>query len=211
HFLERVERLDPLLRAFAELDHEGARDQARRTDRAVLDGKPLGPLEGVPISVKAHISMKGMKFWWGGRHGVARVDDLGVERVRKAGAMLIGTNTLIGSSALAAAGNEAGHDGGAVPAAEFKIAWDNEARNPWDLTRVPGWSSSGSAAAVAAALVPVAITSDGAGSSRIPAAYCGVVGVHATPNLTPFVDYDCPAFSITDSRGPMTRSVRDAA
>src|SRR3546814_10847295 len=83
--------------------------------------------------------------------------------------------------------------------------------SPWDTSRVPGWSSSGGAAAVAAGMLPVAIGSDGGGSTRLPAAYSGVVGMHPTGGLIPELDYAKPRPPAGITVGPLARSVRDAA
>ena len=89
--------------------------------------------------------------------------------------------------------------------------WEAEALSPWDTTRVPGWSSSGGAAAAAARLLPVTIGSDGGGSTRLPAAYSGVVGLHTTRGLIPHVDYEKPTMLLTASYGPLARDARDVA
>jgi len=131
----------------------------------------------------------------GGGDRVAADDDLGIERLRAAGAVIVGTNTMMGT--------------GAVALGQYN--WDREARNPWDPARVPGWSSSGGAASAAARLVPVAIGSDGGGSTRLPASYSGVVGVHPTRGSVPYVDYFHPGHMLTVTIGPLAREVRDAA
>src|SRR3546814_5613745 len=100
-------------------------------------------------------------------------------RLRKSGAIIMGTNSMLGAG------------GGGALAGEgiFKpFNWEAEARSPWDTSRVPGWSSSGGAAAVAAGMLPVAIGSDGGGSTRLPAAYSGAVGMHPTGGLIPRPD-----------------------
>jgi Asp-tRNA(Asn)/Glu-tRNA(Gln) amidotransferase A subunit family amidase len=209
HFLGRIEELNPRLRAFAHVDAAGAREQARHADEAVLSGSELGPLHGVPVSVKEHISVRGLPLITLPRLGNggsrrARVDAIAVERLRNAGAIIVGLNTMMGTA------------GGGAPRPEgrgvfVRFNWDAEARNPWDTSKVPGWSSSGGAAATAAGLVPVAIGSDGGGSTRLPAAYSGVVGVHPTRGLIPSVNYEHPTFDLTSSVGPLARDVRDAA
>ena len=209
HFLGRIEELNPKLRAFAHVDATGAREQARHADKAVLSGGELGPLHGVPVSVKEHISVRGLPLitlprLGNGGSSLARVDAIAVERLRNAGAIIVGLNTMMGTA------------GGGAPRPEgrgvfVRFNWDAEARNPWDTSKVPGWSSSGGAAATAAGLVPVAIGSDGGGSTRLPAAYSGVVGVHPTRGLVPSVHYEHPTFDLTSSVGPLARDVRDAA
>ena len=193
HFLERIDKFDPVLKAFKHVDATGAREQARRADEAARRGDDLGPLHGIPISVKEHIAVAGMPIMvlgTGAPDRTARFDDLGVARLRSAGAVIIGTNTMMGTSA-----PEPGH-----------FNWDREARNPWDPSRAPGWSSSGGAATAAARLLPIAIGSDGGGSTRLPGAYSGVIGVHPTAGLVPTYN---PAVQVrmnpTGTIGPLPR------
>ncbi len=89
--------------------------------------------------------------------------------------------------------------------------WDVEARNPWDVSKVPGWSSSGTAAAVCARLVPIGLGSDGGGSTRLPSAYSGVFGIVATPGRVPWIHPASPTLAMTASTGPMCRDVMDGA
>lgn len=207
HFLARVEELDPTLRSFRSLDAAGAREQAARAAASVRRGDELGPLHGVPVSLKESIAVAGLPVaeFLGGVETTAARDDLVVERLRAAGAIVLGTNTMMGTRA------QVPRDDDAV-AVFAGFDWDAEARNPWSLDRVPGWSSSGGAAATAARLVPVAIGSDGGGSTRLPACWAGVVGVHAPAGLVPQVSYDTPQHShMMRSYGPMCRDVVDAA
>ncbi|MCU1691561.1 MAG: putative amidase protein [Frankiales bacterium] len=204
HFLGRIEEFDPTLHAFAEVDVPGARQQAKQADAAVLEGGDLGPLHGIPTSVKAHIRVEGLQLQTGAGLQTSRFDDISVERLRAAGAVVVGTNTMLGAGG--GGGLDPDHPGVFRP-----FNWDAEARSPWDTTRVPGWSSSGGAAAAAAALLPVTIGSDGGGSTRLPAAYSGVVGLHTTRGLIPHVDYEKPTMMLTASYGPLARDVRDAA
>jgi aspartyl-tRNA(Asn)/glutamyl-tRNA(Gln) amidotransferase subunit A len=207
HFLGRIEELDPKLQAFAHLDRSGAREQAKLAEDAVRRGDEIGPLHGLPTSVKEHIAVAGMPrlgaMFGRGASRVASHDDFGVERLRKAGAIIVGTNTMMGSGGGAGMGDTPGVFGG--------FNWDVEARNPWDTSKVPGWSSSGGAASAAAALLPFTIGSDGGGSTRLPAAYSGVVGVHPTGNLMPNVDYGAPSLPSGTTIGPLARNVRDCA
>src|SRR6202034_2150 len=182
HFLGRIEELDGQLQTFASLDAPGAREQAKRAEAAVRNDEPLGPLHGIPVSVKEHIAVAGLpvmdlNMTW----STAIEDDIGVERLRKAGAVIFGTNTMLGSGAGVNAASMMGEEN----AQPLYFNWDVEARNPWDRSRVRGWSSSGGAAAAAARLLPITIGSDGGGSTRLPAAYSGVVGVHPTAGLVP--------------------------
>lgn len=203
HFLSRIEDHDGKLKAFTHVDWEGARAQAKNAEKSVLDGDPLGPLHGIPVSVKEHLQVKGLPFYSMNdhkRYDAAPWDEVQVERLRAAGAVIFGSNTMMGS-------------GGHREEGSFETVynWDVEARNPWDLERVPGWSSSGSASATAARLVPLAIGSDGGGSTRLPSAYSGVFGVIATPGRIPWVLPATPAIALTATTGPMCRDVRDGA
>jgi aspartyl-tRNA(Asn)/glutamyl-tRNA(Gln) amidotransferase subunit A len=206
HFLGRIEEHDSKIHSFAHVDHAGARAQAARTEKALLAGEELGPLAGIPVSVKGHIFIKGLpSFDMGTLSNIAAAprDDVQVERLRAAGAILVGTNTLMGSGAdvsKAVAGD-----------ASRLYNWDVEARNPWDTSRTPGWSSSGTGAAVSARLVPIGLGSDGGGSTRLPSAYCGVFGIVATPGRIPWIDPASPTLALTASTGPMCRDVLDGA
>lgn len=204
HFLGRIEQFNPTLRAFEQVDYAGAREQAKRADDAVRSGAELGPLHGIPTSVKSHIHVEGLRYVQGTEDAVSSFDDICVERMRKAGAIIVGTNTMMGAGANLKASREA-------PGVFPPFNWDAEALSPWDTTRVPGWSSSGGAASAVARLLPVTIGSDGGGSTRLPAAYSGVVGLHTSRGLIPHLDYDRPTMLLTASYGPLARYVRDAA
>ena len=162
--LARIAALDGRLHAFCTIDAAGARQAARAVDAAVARGEPVGPLAGVPVAIKDLVCTRGLRTTFGSRLYAAHVpeeDDIVVERLRAAGAVVIGkTNTSeFGYGAF-------GHN------ALFATT-----RNPWNTERTSGGSSAGSAAAVAAGLVPLAIGSDGGGSVRVPAALCGVFGI----------------------------------
>jgi Asp-tRNA(Asn)/Glu-tRNA(Gln) amidotransferase A subunit family amidase len=206
HFLGRIEEHDGTLKAFAHIDHAGARAQAKRAEQAVSSGEDLGPLHGIPVSVKGHIFVDGLPtFDMGTLSNIpaAPRDDVQVERLRAAGAVIVGTNTLMGSGA------DVSKAAGGDPRRMYN--WEVEARNPWDTTRVPGWSSSGTAAAVSARLVPIGLGSDGGGSTRLPSAYSGVFGIVATPGRIPWIHPSSPALALTASTGPMCRDVLDGA
>ncbi|MCU1344052.1 MAG: hypothetical protein JWL70_318 [Acidimicrobiia bacterium] len=204
HFLARIEEHNPTLKAFKSVDTAGARAQAKAAEEAVRRGDELGPFHGVPLSVKEQLAVKGHPILGVGfPEPVMEYDNLGVQRLREAGAIVFGTNTMMYTNGL-----RFGDDGKVIMAFD----WDAEARNPWDTDRVPGWSSSGGAAAVAAGLIPIAIGTDGGGSTRLPAAYSGCVGLHPTTNLIPWADYHAPRPSpMMMSMGPMTRNIADAA
>ena len=199
HFLRRIEKLDPVLHAFQHLDAAGALEQARRADEWQAAGKTLGPLHGVPIAVKEHTSIKGLPVIAGpGNSVIATSDDICVERLRNAGAIMLGTTKLPGMGNTYMTG---GRD------ADLSV----HPRNPWDPTRVPASSSAGSAAAVAAAMVPMALGSDGGGSTRLPASICGIVGVHTAMGRVPYAHYDDPKIMLMITTCPLARNVRDAA
>jgi aspartyl-tRNA(Asn)/glutamyl-tRNA(Gln) amidotransferase subunit A len=197
HFLGRIEEHDPVLHAFRHVDATGARERAKEAQEQILRGEDLGPLHGVPLAVKEHIAVAGMPILiLGVGDKTARFDDVGVSRLRQAGAVIVGTNTMMGTQAAAAG----------------QYNWGAEARSPWDTARVPGWSSSGGAAATAAGLLPVAVGSDGGGSTRLPAAYSGLVGVHPTAGLIPTFNYAAQRRgNPTGTIGPLARTVVDAA
>jgi aspartyl-tRNA(Asn)/glutamyl-tRNA(Gln) amidotransferase subunit A len=204
HFLARIEEFDATLKTFRTLDVAGARDQAKRAEQAVGRGDHLGTLHGIPLSVKEHVAVAGMPLMGAGfPEPISKRDALGVERLRDAGAIVFGTNTMMYTNGL-----RSGPNGEMV----MEFDWDAEARNPWDTTRVPGWSSAGGAAATSARLIPLAVGTDGGGSTRLPAAYSGVFGLHPTTNLIPWADYVTPQVSpMMMSMGPLARHVADAA
>ncbi len=195
--LGRIDELNPRLNAYCLVLHERARERARAAEAAVSRGEPLGPLHGVPISVKDNLLMAGQPFTYGSRllrDNVATEDSPVVERIEAAGAIVVGrTNT---------------------PEFAWRGSTDNrlfgETRNPWDLGRTAGGSSGGAGAAVAAGLGPLALGTDGAGSIRIPSSFCGLVGLKPSFGRVPF--YPSPgAAELIAHLGPMTRTVADAA
>ena len=194
--LGEIERGNGPLNAFVHLDVDQARAAADAVDAAVGRGEDPGPLAGVPMGVKDLEDCAGMPTSRGsllfkGRPPVAE-DSVHVARLRAAGAVPVGKT--------------AAPEFGATCFTHTK-AWGTT-RNPWDLSRTPGGSSGGSAAAVAAGLVPFCTASDGGGSTRIPAAFTGLVGFKASygriphPSLSP---------SMTTSVGALTTTVADAA
>ena len=194
HFLARIERLDPQLHPFRQVDADGARAQARKAEAAVMAGERLGPLHGVPLGLKEFLPIKGMSWrdLASRTHRPAPWDALETERVRAAGAVVVGPTVA-----------------GAV-AAEFGDS-DLMPLNPWDTARVCGDSSSGSACAAASAMTPLNIAADGLGSTRLPAAFCGLVGLHATRGLVPSFEWERLFTRPITTSGPLARDVRDAA
>lgn len=194
--LERIERINPALNAYCTVTADDARAAARDAEAAVMRGDTLGPLHGLPLSVKDLTATKGVRMARGSKlyeNYVPDEDAPAVARVRAAGAVILGkTNT---------------------PEFGWKGDSDNlvfgPTYNPWDKTKTAGGSSGGAAAAVASGLGPLAIGSDGAGSIRIPASFCGIVGLKA--QLWRVANYPTSATETISHTGPMTRTVRDAA
>lgn len=195
--LDRLEALQPTLNAFCLVAHDVARAAAREAEIAVMKGEPLGPLQGVPLSVKDVIFTRALRTTGGSRlfaEAVPEEDAIAVARIRAAGAVLLGkTNT-----------SEFGHKG-ITDNALFGIT-----RNPWDPSRTPGGSSGGAAAAVASGIGPLALGTDGGGSIRIPAAFCGVYGLKPSWGRVP-QHAGFPGWERLSQTGPITRTVRDAA
>lgn len=194
--LRRIERGDGRVHAFLTVCGDEALAEADRLDERLADGEDPGPLCGVPFAVKDLYETAGVRTTYGSRAFADHVperDATVVARLRAAGAVLVGkTNT---------------------PEFAIYIRTVNdlqpESRNPWDPDRTTGGSSGGSAAAVAAGMVPFALASDGGGSTRIPAALCGLVGVLPTRGTIPRGGFiGTRRFS---SCGPITTTVDDAA
>jgi aspartyl-tRNA(Asn)/glutamyl-tRNA(Gln) amidotransferase subunit A len=203
--LARIAALDGELHAFCTLDADAARAQAAGIDRRLAHGEAIGPLAGVPVAIKDLLSTRGLRTTFGSRlyaNHVPDEDDIVVERLRAAGAVVIGkTNTSeFGYGAV-------GHN------PVFPTT-----RNPWNPALTPGGSSAGSAAAIAARMVPLALGSDGGGSVRIPAALSGVFGIKPSWGRVPVWpgcrDERHPGVSsweLLEHIGPITRSAADAA
>ena len=194
--LARVELLNPGINCFAAYAPEQALEAAKKAELALMAGQPIGRLHGLPISVKDLIAVKDLKLSFGSRvmaDNVATVDAPSVERIRAAGACIIGKTTTseFGCKAV-----------GDSPLAGIT-------RNPWDTTKTPGGSSAGAAASVAAGMTPFALGTDGGGSIRIPAALCGLFGIKAQFGRVPV--YPVSATPTLAHVGPLARTVRDAA
>lgn len=197
--LSRVERLNPQLNAITYLDAEGALAQARSAEEAVARGEELGPLHGVPITIKSSIDVNGMKCECGSklRQGhVAERDAPLVAKLRKAGAIILGTTN--------------------VPDLLMAYESDNllygRTNSPWSLERTPGGSSGGESAAIAAGLSAAGFGSDGGGSVRVPAHFSGIYGLKPTPGVIPRTGH-WPAClgpsALLGLVGPMARSAAD--
>ena len=195
--LARIEALNPRLNAFCLIAADQARAAARDAEVAVMKGEPLGPLHGVPMSLKDMIYTRGLRTTGGSRlfaDLIPEQDSVAAGRLKVAGAILLGKTTT----------SEFGHKA-LTDSPMFGIT-----RNPWDPTRTPGGSSGGAGAAIAAGLGPIALGGDGGGSIRIPAAFCGVFGFKPSYGLVP--EYPgFPGWDHVSHTGPLTRTVRDAA
>jgi Asp-tRNA(Asn)/Glu-tRNA(Gln) amidotransferase A subunit family amidase len=197
--LATIERLNPKLNAFVHLDPERVRREARYAEGAVMSGKALGPLHGVPISIKSSLEVAGLQCESGTRlraGHIATQDAPLVARLRSAGAIVLGvTNT-----------------------PELLMAWETDnllhgrTNSPWDLDRTPGGSSGGEAAAIAAGMSAGGVGSDGGGSIRVPAHFSGICGLKPTPGRIPASGH-FPAsggpFALIGVVGPMARTVAD--
>ncbi|HEV2185785.1 MAG TPA: amidase [Stellaceae bacterium] len=195
--LTRIEASQPSLNAFITVCAEEARAAAWEAEAAVMLGDPLPPLHGVPFAVKDLVNTAGVKTTFGSvalADNVPVADSPSVARLKAAGAILVGKTTT----------PEFGHK------CFTEAPLFGRTANPWDLSRTCGGSSGGAAAAVAAGLVPIGIGTDGGGSSRIPAACCGVVGFKQTLGLVPH-DLTPDGFGNQSHITPMTRTVMDSA
>jgi amidase len=198
HCLRRIETLGTQLNAFAHVDREGAMRDARAAGEAILRGEG-GPLSGVPLTVKSSIDVAGWRCAAGSLlrndHRPSRNADL-VERLRAAGAVLVGNTT--------------------TP--EFLMAYETDNRvtgrtnNPWNVEFSSGGSSGGEAAAIASGCSAGGVGSDGGGSVRVPAHFCGICGLKPTPGRIPTSGHypaGVSAFGWLGVVGPMARSVGD--
>jgi Asp-tRNA(Asn)/Glu-tRNA(Gln) amidotransferase A subunit family amidase len=197
--LEKISSLNPKLNAFVQVVPERVRDAARHAEAALMAGHPLGPMHGVPISIKSSIDVTGMKCESGTRlraGTIAAQDAPLVARLREAGAVILGvTNT-----------------------PEFLMAWETDnllygrTNNPWNLERTAGGSSGGESAAISSGMSAGGVGSDGGGSIRVPAHFCGICGLKPTPGRIPATGHFPPSggpFALIGVVGPMARSVDD--
>ena len=199
-YFDRIDRLDSQLHAYLTLCRDEAMQAARQAESAVMQGDDLGPLHGVPISIKDLELTKGVRTTSGCivfKDRIPEEDSIVVERVKSSGAIILGkTNT-----------PEFGHRG----TTENKLG--DACRNPWNTERTPGGSSGGAAAALAARLCAISTGSDGGGSVRIPASFCGLYGIKPTQGRVPRYGGRAvpPVANQLSQSGPITRTVRDSA
>ena len=193
---ERAKTVNPKINALTMIDHAAALHAAEASEARWRAGAPLSPLDGVPVSIKELVRVRGWPHTMASKLSdktPAQADSTVVARLREAGAVIFAQN--------------------ASPEYGFKGVTDSPlngvTKNPWDLSRTPGGSSGGAGAAVAAGLGPLAVGTDGGGSVRIPASFTGLVGHKATFGRIPA----WPASMHGDlaNTGPMTRTVRDCA
>lgn len=195
--LGRIASENPKLNAFYEVFQDSARAQAARATNELASGTDRGPLHGVPVAIKDLFDVAGSVTTAGAHPGFrpppATEDCEVVARLRSGGAVLLGKTALHEWALGLSTNNE--HFG--------------PTRNPWDLARIPGGSSGGSAAALAAGLTPLALGTDTGGSIRVPAALCGVVGLKPTYGLVSLRGVT-PLSRSLDHGGPMANTVEDA-
>jgi aspartyl-tRNA(Asn)/glutamyl-tRNA(Gln) amidotransferase subunit A len=194
--LEKAEAARDSLNAFFLLMPDEAMAAAKQAEAAVMNGAPLGPLHGIPCSVKDLIAVGGARWAFGSRamtDNFASADAPSVERVRNAGAIIIGKTTTseFGCKAV-----------GDCPLTGIT-------RNPWNLAKTPGGSSAGAAASVAAGITPFALGTDGGGSIRIPCSFTGLAGIKAQFARVPV--WPTTAAPTLSHVGPVARTIADAA
>ncbi|MFX1299089.1 MAG: amidase [Promethearchaeota archaeon] len=196
--IERIEKINPSINAFCTPTFDLAREMAKKADLSVKEGKKLGSLNGIPLSIKDLMMTEGIKTTFGSKlyeNFIPTSDDIAVQRLKMAGSVILGkVNT-----------PEFGH----IALTNNKLF--GETKTPWDLDRNSGGSSGGSASAVASGLGPLSLASDGGGSIRIPSSLCGVIGLKTTYGRIPIGPRIGVAFLTLDHYGPIARNVEDAA
>lgn len=197
-FIERIEKINPIINAYCTLSFEMAREMAKKADDTIKNGQNLGSLTGIPTSIKDLMLTKGIRTTYGSllhENFFPEEDEVVVKRLKNAGCVILGkTNT-----------PEFGH----VALTNNKIF--GETKNPWNIETNSGGSSGGAAASVAAGIGPLALGSDGGGSIRVPSSCCGVYGLKPTFGRIPRYPHDSIAFWSMDHYGPIVRYVKDAA
>jgi aspartyl-tRNA(Asn)/glutamyl-tRNA(Gln) amidotransferase subunit A len=199
HAIERLQTLNERINAFVSVDIDRARRDAASIDERIVHGDDPGALAGIPVGVKDLEAVEGFVTTFGSavraNDAPATMDCVHINRMRRAGAIILGkTNT-----------PEYGHKG----------LTDNplfgDTRNPWSLDHTPGGSSGGSAAALAAGIVPLATGTDGGGSIRIPASVCGLSGIKTEAGRIPITGDTMPGSGLLSTNGPMANRIEDSA
>jgi aspartyl-tRNA(Asn)/glutamyl-tRNA(Gln) amidotransferase subunit A len=194
--LNRLDEINPRINAVVTLDRQGARAAAEASEKRWRARAALGPLDGVPLTVKDNIPVRGMRTTWGSKlyaDHVPEADELSIARLREAGAIILGKTN--------------------CPEFTLQGYTDNlvfgPTRNPWNLELTPGGSSGGAVAAVSAGIGPIAIGTDGGGSIRRPASHTGLVGLKPSRGRVPRCDGFPAILLYLETLGPMTRTVAD--
>jgi Asp-tRNA(Asn)/Glu-tRNA(Gln) amidotransferase A subunit family amidase len=197
--LEQIDRLQPELNAFVDIRGEAALAEARAQDETATRGVPRGPLGGLPVTVKSAIEVAGLRCETGSpsrKDIVAESDAVVVQRLKAAGAIVLGTTNV----------------------AEMLMGYESDnplhgrTSNPWNLELTPGGSSGGESAAIAAGCSAGGIGSDGGGSIRVPAHFTGICGLKPTPGRIPGTGHQPPClgpFCLIGVVGPMARTIQD--
>jgi aspartyl-tRNA(Asn)/glutamyl-tRNA(Gln) amidotransferase subunit A len=198
-YLDRIEKLNPLLNAYLALTEETAVAAARKAEREIVKGKYRGPLHGIPFSIKDNIAVKGVTTTAGSKilsDWVPDFDATVVERLKEAGAVILGKTNM--------------HEW--AKGSNSINPFYGTSRNPWDTTRTPGGSSGGSAVAVAAGLCLASLGTDSAGSVRNPASLCGTVGLKPTlGRVSSFGGVAGTGGYTVNHFGVITKTVKDCA
>ncbi|MHA1294892.1 MAG: amidase [Promethearchaeota archaeon] len=196
--IERIERINPVVNAYCTLTFDLARETAKKIDNKVKNGEDIGPLMGVPVSIKDLMLTKGIRTTFGSKiyeNYIPDKDEIAVKRLKNAGCVILGkTNT-----------PEFGYAG-----VTHNLIF-GETKNPWNLERTCGGSSGGAAVAVACGLGPLALGSDGGGSIRHPSTLCGVYGLKPNYGRIPIYPTIGLAGHTITHYGPIVNYVKDAA
>ncbi len=197
-FIERIQKINPIINAYCTLTFEMAREQAKRADAAIKKGEQIGLLNGIPTSIKDVFLLKGVRTTFGSKiyeNYIPEESSVSVSRLIDAGCVILGkTNT-----------PEYGHKG-ITENAIFGVT-----KNPWNLEKTTGGSSGGAAAAVVSGISPLAVGSDGGGSIRGPSSLCGCYGLKPTYGRITRYPHDGISWATLSHHGPIVRYVEDAA